>query len=159
MTRSTVNRRGNGMEYRNEVAPETFSALSQEQILARANIDYQHLMVRQFKAIRESASMSTSELADLLEAPESMITAIENFEYDLSLTEVRHLAIALNAIVEVRVHMATAEEYAKTASRHLAEVLDMNNLWKRPRRAALDAESAEELVSSHWFTMVASRNY
>lgn len=131
MTKSSLSHRESDLEQRGSRSVSSSSGITREQLVARANLRFQKEMVNKFREIRDSSGLSPEDLADHLGATKDMIEAIENFEYDLSLTEIRHLAIALNAIVEVQVHISTAEEYVKTANQHLAELLDVGKLWQQ----------------------------
>jgi hypothetical protein len=94
-----------------------------DQLAARANLSSQRAMVRTLAQIREASQMSEAALAEAIGATEEIVEQIENFEYDLSLTELRHLAIALDAIVEVKVYARNAAEYTRSVHRQLEDLL------------------------------------
>ena len=144
---TSVQAKRQSVETSNGDSDSKLSAVSHEQIVARANLRIQREMVARFREIRESSGLSTSELADQLGATSEMVEAIESFEYDLSLTEIRHIAIALKAIVEVRVHIATAEHYAKTARRTLEELIETRRIWPSTKRVTSTPSDIDSQVS------------
>lgn len=157
MTKSTLSRRMADIRRRkNELSPR-LSNVTPEQVVARANLRFQRDMVNQFRSIRESAGLSPAQLADQLGATEKMINSIEDFEYDLSLTEIRHLALALDAIVEVQVHISTAQRYAETANKHLAELLNVGELWGSAKNSVAHKNHGDA-YDFHWTSFYRSKD-
>lgn len=124
--------------------------LTSEQLIARTNFSYQRRMVDALRAAREALGMSRETLAAELGASVELVRAFEAFEYDLTLTEVRHISLALEAFVEIRVHNKSTSEYSSQLYGELVRLLE-NSPWRETSnpadiRASWDAESIVQKV-------------
>lgn len=74
--------------------------------VADANLDQQEALVRGICTAQAESGRSVEELAALVGADPELIARAISGEDDLSLTEIRHIAVALNMVVGYRVYPA-----------------------------------------------------
>lgn len=95
-------------------------------LIAQYNLHAQKQMIAALAEIRQ-ASMSQERLAELLGASTEMVRQIESFEYDLNFTEVRHLALALDSLIEIKVLARNAVEHADKLREEISELVQQTS--------------------------------
>lgn len=68
---------------------------------ARINLANQKGLIRDLTQARHASGRSKQVVADLLGCEVEVIDLIENFEYDMTLSEIRVYAFAVDALIEI----------------------------------------------------------
>lgn len=98
---------------------------SSAEVVSDLNNLAQMQLVSQLQAAREAKKLTRIQVAECLGATEEMVEDIEMGHYELNLSELRHYAFAIDAVVDYRVR--------PNFSAFLREIqaLDFSSIWQR----------------------------
>lgn len=98
---------------------------SSAEVVSDLNNLAQMQLVSQLQAAREARKLTRSQVAECLGATEEMVEDIEMGHYELNLSELRHYAFAIDAVVDYRVRPNFS------AFLREIQVLDFSSIWQQ----------------------------
>ncbi|WP_405475703.1 helix-turn-helix domain-containing protein [Paenarthrobacter ilicis] len=98
------------------------------QLVSDANNNSQHRLLFDLVRAREARGRTVEEVAEILGTTLDTVEDIESGDYEPNLTELRHYAYAIEAVIEFRVHACAVADLSSAKTR-FSEWLVSENLW------------------------------
>ncbi|MGQ7788705.1 helix-turn-helix domain-containing protein [Nesterenkonia sp. K-15-9-6] len=93
-------------------------------LIARVNVRNQSELLEELRDAREASNLSESDLAERLGVDPEIVFQIESGEYELTLTELRQVALGLEVMIDFDVVRPSQVAFANGVEKYMVRVLE-----------------------------------